>query len=688
MTGTGGCGCRQSQTSGTGFEYGQSQTAGTGCGCGQSQTAGTGCGSGRAASAGVVYDGGFTRPSFFDGQLLTADDLQALNAYVRGKDRLHNRYLTGSGVVCGLDVVCSCADPARVVVHAGYALDCCGNDIVVACDQSIDISELVGLLPRDASCVDPCQPPTKADPKGDKDKEKDKEKDGKNGTGNEGQKTGETGTTDTSGGTSEKGTKTDDDAGQPRCYELVVEYAETPTDLIAPYSSGDATSRACEPTRVREGYRFRLRCACKRPTPPTLVNALACCAEAEAELKMLESAVIFVHQLARPDADSTPTASPNADELGTAIEEFHHSADVKHAARVTGLAILAATTGEMMGPAKAALQEVRVNLSRVHDAAKPDLLAMAQAADLAELLDSAQAHPDQLTHNLELLTKGVVSGDHVIDLVRSLVTKARDWALYWLEQRPGSHCRLSDTLSAIRVPADNGKALEHAVTQVASAVRQILIDCICAATNPPCAPCEDEAVVLAHIRVDRCEVVDICNQVRRHAITGTALAYWLPLEWLYCEIGQVCCCGTDKVGGLTAARSLLRALGTTRTDCGWPKSWMSGQDAGRDWPDKSMQTLLARVEQLEAIAGQQPPEEPIQNATEPSQSDQTPADNRSNAERTPPAKKAAVQRTPPAKKAAVQRTPPAKKAAVQRTPPAKKAAAQRKRVAPGGNPHG
>ena len=46
------------------------------------------------------------RPRFFAGQVLTADDLNRLDAYVRGKNRLHNRQLHGWGVVNGLEVTC------------------------------------------------------------------------------------------------------------------------------------------------------------------------------------------------------------------------------------------------------------------------------------------------------------------------------------------------------------------------------------------------------------------------------------------------------------------------------------------------------------------------------------------------------------------------------------------------------
>ena len=46
------------------------------------------------------------RPRFFAGQLLTEQDLNRLEGYIIAKNRLHNRYLVGHGVVCGLEVRC------------------------------------------------------------------------------------------------------------------------------------------------------------------------------------------------------------------------------------------------------------------------------------------------------------------------------------------------------------------------------------------------------------------------------------------------------------------------------------------------------------------------------------------------------------------------------------------------------
>jgi hypothetical protein len=82
------------------------------------------------------------RPRFFAGQLLTEQDLNRLDQYIVAKNQLHNRYLVGEGVVCGLEVQCSpCAN--TVSVSAGYAIDTCGNDIIVCSPDTVDICKLI-----------------------------------------------------------------------------------------------------------------------------------------------------------------------------------------------------------------------------------------------------------------------------------------------------------------------------------------------------------------------------------------------------------------------------------------------------------------------------------------------------------------------------------------------------------------
>ena len=96
------------------------------------------------------------RPRFFPGQLLSDDDLNRLQQYVIDKNRLHNRYLVGWGVACGLEVVCSPCDAGQVTVRAGYALSPCGDDIVVCGDQAVDVCALIqACRPTTTTCDTP-----------------------------------------------------------------------------------------------------------------------------------------------------------------------------------------------------------------------------------------------------------------------------------------------------------------------------------------------------------------------------------------------------------------------------------------------------------------------------------------------------------------------------------------------------
>lgn len=82
------------------------------------------------------------RPRFFAGQLLTEEDLNRLDRYVVEKNKLHNRYLHGWGVVCGLEVVCHPCDD-KVIVRPGYALSPCGEDIVLCDEITLAVCDLI-----------------------------------------------------------------------------------------------------------------------------------------------------------------------------------------------------------------------------------------------------------------------------------------------------------------------------------------------------------------------------------------------------------------------------------------------------------------------------------------------------------------------------------------------------------------
>jgi hypothetical protein len=81
------------------------------------------------------------QPRFFCGQMLSDHDLTVLLDWVKGKTAL-TRYRRGWGVVCGLDVHCISKPGSKAIVGVtpGYAIDCCGNDVIICNDATFDLS--------------------------------------------------------------------------------------------------------------------------------------------------------------------------------------------------------------------------------------------------------------------------------------------------------------------------------------------------------------------------------------------------------------------------------------------------------------------------------------------------------------------------------------------------------------------
>lgn len=99
------------------------------------------------------------RPRFFAGQLLTEEDLNRLDHYIVEKNKLHNRYLHGWGVVCGLEVFCHPCE-GQVTVTSGYALSPCGDDIVLCADDVVNVCDLIERC-RERERLE-CEPPQPA----------------------------------------------------------------------------------------------------------------------------------------------------------------------------------------------------------------------------------------------------------------------------------------------------------------------------------------------------------------------------------------------------------------------------------------------------------------------------------------------------------------------------------------------
>jgi hypothetical protein len=85
------------------------------------------------------------RPRYFARQLITPAELNLESAYFAERLRRHNRMLVGWGVVCGAQV-CRVpsdqgtgAEPWKVRIRPGYAIDGHGNEISIASDRIFDL---------------------------------------------------------------------------------------------------------------------------------------------------------------------------------------------------------------------------------------------------------------------------------------------------------------------------------------------------------------------------------------------------------------------------------------------------------------------------------------------------------------------------------------------------------------------
>jgi hypothetical protein len=88
----------------------------------------------------------FRRTNYFFGKLLEVSDFKTEQKYFINKQRLMNRLIHGTGIICGLNVLKkgpSAMDlqENQIRVTEGVALDYCGREIIVPNSVDIDLSE-------------------------------------------------------------------------------------------------------------------------------------------------------------------------------------------------------------------------------------------------------------------------------------------------------------------------------------------------------------------------------------------------------------------------------------------------------------------------------------------------------------------------------------------------------------------
>jgi len=203
-------------------------------------------------------------------------------------------------------------------------------------------------------------------------------------------------------------------------------------------------------------------------------------------------------------------------------------------------------TNEEVRTARNQLRDTANLLSaHVNNVSAPELARGYYAAALKHTIDLAADQPALPESRLREIAKGemLVLADFQSSI--AAIAAMREELLDRLDRSPRTgDCQLRFDVEAIRLPGSQSSISEwiKAFKQLHAAWVRYLKDCICAAFNPPCAPCEDPAVLLACIEVKDCKVVEICNLKRKFVISGPALRYWLPPLNMVGDLLERLCC--------------------------------------------------------------------------------------------------------------------------------------------------
>ena len=433
------------------------------------------------------------RPRFFAGQLLTEDDLQSLENYVLAKNRLHNRHLFGTGVVCGLEVLCKPCDTGHVTVQPGYALDCCGNDIVLDCSLPLDINAMIRDLRRDHDCGDPCT-----------------EKHGKPGQGG---------------------------VATPREYCLYVSYCEQESDPVSPYAVDEPCGTpSCQASRIREGIRFELRCP---PSPaalePNLLGAIKSCFGDVIGLEKIALETMSLEQVEdRFQAVLKDLDKRTFDELRSRLLDL-----IDRSPRLGRCdlrdRVLAVQPAPPAG-AVAAQSHPQAGMLTAQPASFVGTLAVQPAAPAGTL--AAQQPLAAADKNASTISD--VKAQVTPDVKAQTISDVKVPVTSDVKAPVTSDVKAPPT-SPVTPVVDPTKAAFRAI------LLEILKEGMCMALNPPCAPCDDTGVLLACLKVIDCKVIEVCNLHRRFVMTPVALRYWSSFGIVERFAEKLCCGATDQI---------------------------------------------------------------------------------------------------------------------------------------------
>ncbi|HEY0370958.1 MAG TPA: hypothetical protein VGD79_03100 [Thermoanaerobaculia bacterium] len=492
-----------------------------GCGCG-----GGGCPSCKGLEC-------LERPRYFAGQLLTEAELNSEQAYVIAKNRLHNRYLHGWGVVCGLEVVCSSCD-GWVHIREGYAIDPCGNDIIVCRGRDFNVIEAINkCLDAKRSRYDDCPPwqDPNADCKDDEEQwcitlEYDElQTKSTLPLRQEGTSSCNSGSGCGCGGNGKKKAKTSS-SSKAGCG-----CGGGCGDAPAPPKS-NARGVACEPTRILEGYKLGVICQ-----PQSCRD---------------------VHKVTtsfNPNSTVTPqvlATSAGSKRFGSLSEHMLRALVPKEVLEnrwvLAGLKLEDEST--LFANVLATFTDVEAFLGDYLTPAEMDQITAAFDEAVKETGGGKAAAPQ----NEAVFTTG--ANAVVTQQRETLCCRFRRALRELYVQNPlNVRCSGFDCPPCSRDPQAPGQIDREAILCLVNALVDYIVGAVCLKLLPPCPPTPcDNRLILACVTVRNGKIVHICNFACRHyAGSFNSLMYWTSIVPVVSIISQV-------VRRICCAPSALRAI--------------------------------------------------------------------------------------------------------------------------------
>jgi hypothetical protein len=432
------------------------------------------------------------RPRYFAGQLLTEAELNNDQAYTLAKNRLHNRFLHGWGVVCGLQVTCDACD-GYVDVHSGYALDPCGNDIIVPADVSVPLVDMINKCKQARR-----KKPARCDP------------------------------------ISRTSSSNCNDAEEHWC--LTIRYVEQEARPMAALrnSSGSTSNCGCGKSNKTSG------CACSNQSTTTQAQSVATVNSANGACEPTRIYETYEFDVVE-EPDGCQHDLPKVGLLGgvRGVRAEGFAAKGSAAPLLIALGQILAQTnldGTLLGNVRDCLTSMTGFLSTRLNA--NTIVSLTPALSLNKANSGNQPLSVPAANQYQALCK-------LYNAVRDL----------YLDNPMNVRCSAVSMIEKLTCPAPGVQETSDqyavraagTVYNLLALIVQYALDCVCFNLLPPCgASACDERIILACVTLINGQIQSICNfGCRRYAGSFPAMSYWLsavPVIPMLNEIVSMLCC--------------------------------------------------------------------------------------------------------------------------------------------------